>query len=123
MIRFLATLCMVVAACSASANDRVVQLASTEYPPYYSETMEGKGFITQIIATAFAESGYEIEVTFLPWARAMESTKAGRYDGLFTVWYREDRTEFFAYSDPLPPNKIGFSGSRAPRLTSTLLQT
>lgn len=108
MIRFLAMLYLVCLACSASANDRVLKLASTEYPPYYNKTMEGNGFITQIIAAAFAESGYDIDVTFLPWARALESTKAGKYDGLFTVRYREDRTEFFAYSDPLPPNKIGF---------------
>ncbi|KKM96300.1 hypothetical protein LCGC14_1179460 [marine sediment metagenome] len=107
MVRFLAILGLVFVACTASARDRVLQIAATEFPPYTSEAMEGHGFVTQIVSAAFAERGYEIKVIFLPWARALESTKVGKYDGLFTTWYREDRAEFLSYSDALPPNEVG----------------
>ncbi len=43
--------------------------------------------MTELIIEAFARVGYDATVKFLPWKRALESTKSGKYDGLFTVWY------------------------------------
>jgi polar amino acid transport system substrate-binding protein len=64
-----------------------VNLAATEYPPYYGKDLEGHGFMTELIIEAFAGVGYDVTVKFLPWKRALESAKSGKYDGLFTVWY------------------------------------
>ncbi len=49
--------------------------------------LESHGFMTELIIEAFARVGYDATVKFLPWKRALESTKSGKYDGLFTVWY------------------------------------
>ena len=38
----------------------------------------------------------------------MQDTKSGKYDGLFTVWYRKEREQWFVFSRPLPANKVGF---------------
>ncbi len=109
MLRFLAALVIAFLASGPGlAADQTLKLAATEYPPFYGKDLKNHGFITEIIATAFERTGYQIDVKFLPWNRALEKTKDGAYDGLFTVWYREEREQWFVYSDPLPANEIGF---------------
>jgi len=92
----------------AEAETRTLTIASTEYPPFYGSNIENNGFMTEIVAEAFSRSGYEIAVSFLPWKRAFDGTQAGRYDALFTMWYREEREEWFNFSDALPANEQGF---------------
>lgn len=89
--------------------EQQVLLASTEYPPYYGEHLPNQGVITEIIREAFKISGYTVVINFLPWKRALEATRRGDYDGLYSAWYRQDRTQWFDYSDPLPiANQIVF---------------
>jgi len=90
------------------AAGKTLRLASCEWPPYYGKDLKNHGFITEIIVQAFRKSGYEVHVDFLPWARALKLTKAAKYDGIFTMWYRKDREEWVLFSDPLPPNLVGF---------------
>ena len=80
---------------TATAQERTLNIASIEYPPFYGSELESNGFITEIIAEALSRSGYGLDVKFLPWIRAFEGTKAGKFDGLFTVWYRAEREADF----------------------------
>lgn len=91
---------------SGTAQDASIRLAATEFPPFYGEELDENGFVTVIIREAFSRAGYEPEVIFMPWTRALEGTREGRYDGLFTVWYRRDREADFIFSDPLPANEL-----------------
>ena len=93
---------------SVVAHAESIELATGEYPPYVSENFKNQGFMTEIIVTAFNQKGYDVKTRFLPWQRAFDSTKAGKYKGIYTMWYREDREEWFAFSDSLPPTEIGF---------------
>ena len=89
--------------------ERQVLLAATNYPPYYGATLRNQGVITEIIREAFKHSGYETVIRFLPWKRALEATRRGEFDALYSAWYRENRTQWFDFSDPLPiSNQIGF---------------
>jgi len=90
------------------ADSNTVRLVSCEYPPYYGKDLKNHGFITEIVVQAFKRSAYEVQVEFLPWARALKLAKAGKCDGIFTIWYRKDREEWILFSDPLPPNFVGF---------------
>ncbi len=91
------------------AGERKLEIATTEYPPYYGKDLENGGFMTEIVVEVLKRAGYDAEIKFLPWKRALEGTKAGKYDGLYTVWYRKEREEWFVYSNPIPPaNEIGF---------------
>ena len=88
---------------------RQVILATTEYPIYYGENLKNQGVISEIIRAAFYQAGYEVTITFLPWNRALEMTRHGDFNALFTAWYRKEREQWFAFSDPLPiANEIGF---------------
>ena len=87
-----------------AADKRVLNIAATEYPPFYSAEIEGGGFMTEIVTEAFRREGYDPDIRFLPWKRALEGAKRGKYDGLFTVWYRPEREEWFLFSALLPAN-------------------
>ena len=109
MLRFVAALVVAILASGpVLAADKSLRLAATEYPPFYGKELENHGFITEIVTAAFERSGYRIDVKFLPWNRALEKTKDGAFDGLFTVWHRKEREQWFLYSDPLPANEVGF---------------
>jgi polar amino acid transport system substrate-binding protein len=92
----------------AIAAERTLNIVAYDYPPYFSKDLENGGFMAEIIVEAFKRSGHDVEILFLPWKRALEGIKNGKHDGLFTIWYRPEREEWFIYSDPLPANQLGF---------------
>ena len=109
MRHLLAVVVALVISCSgASAAERTLNIAATEFPPYYGKDLENNGFFTEIIREAFKRSGYNLEIDFLPWKRALEGAKRGKYDGLYSVWYRLEREEWFVFSDALPANELVF---------------
>ncbi|WP_415401739.1 substrate-binding periplasmic protein [Tateyamaria sp. SN3-11] len=101
----LAALAAVCLSASASSAQNL-SLAATEWPPFYGSELPDNGFMTEIVIEAFDRAGYGSDVAFLPWKRAFEGTRDGKYDALFTMWYREEREEFFLFSDPLPSNEL-----------------
>ncbi|WP_299298007.1 transporter substrate-binding domain-containing protein [uncultured Tateyamaria sp.] len=89
-----------------AATAQTLNLAATEWPPFYGSELPDNGFMTEIVVEAFDRAGYGTDVSFLPWKRAFEGSRDGKYDALFTMWYREEREEFFIFSDPLPSNEL-----------------
>lgn len=85
---------------------RQLRLASLEYPPYFGEALPNQGVISEIVREVYARVGYEVKITFMPWFRSWKMTREGAVDGMFTLWYREERERWFAFSDPLPPNEL-----------------
>ena len=79
-----------------------------DYPPFYGKSLDKKGPLIELITEAFKNTGYTVQVEFYPWGRAIENSKAGKVDGVVGVWYSQERTEHFLYSDPIFPNKVGF---------------
>lgn len=85
-----------------------VRLVTVEYPPYYGPELPNQGPITEVVATAYGIVGYQVDVEFMPWVRAMDEAKAGRADGLLGGWYSKERERWFVFSDELPGNKLHF---------------
>ncbi len=68
-------------------KDRERDRRDDEISRLKDKDLEGRGFMTELIIEAFARVGHDVTVKFLPWKRALESAKSGKYDGMFTVWY------------------------------------
>jgi len=85
-----------------------VQLVTTEYPPYMGQALPHGGVIVEIAVEAFKRAGYTANVKFLPWARALDDGKEGRADGMVGIWHNAEREQWFAFSNPMPSNQIGF---------------
>jgi len=88
------------------AQARKLLLAATEYPPYYSESLERGGPVAELTVTALRNAGYEVDVRFMPWARALRLGEQGKVDGLIGVWHSPERERSFFYSEPVVSNRI-----------------
>jgi len=91
------------------AGEQKLTIVADNYRPYYGKDLPNGGVLTEIIAEALRRTGYDLEIKFVPWKRAVEGAKAGKYHGIYTLWHREERKEWFVYSAPIPPaSEIGF---------------
>lgn len=88
------------------SEEKNVSLSYVSYPPYYDKDLELGGPLSEIIVAAFADQGYRVRREQLPWSRAIKWTEEGKFDGLYSAWYREEREEHFAFSSPLPGNEL-----------------
>ncbi len=71
--------------------------ATLDYPPYqYRENNMIKGLAVDIIKESLQRLGHGIDITFLPWKRAVLSVKKGKYDILFNAG-KNDRRQKWAY--------------------------
>ena len=107
-MRIIRTLLVSALLCLASAQATAgeINLLTAEYPPFFGPDLPNEGAITEVVAAAFKKVGYQVDVKFVPWARAMADAKAGKADGLHGAWYSKEREQWFVYSDKLPGNEI-----------------
>lgn len=102
---------LIVTLCSASAlAGRVVNLVTTDYPPYFSAHLPGDGAVAAITRAALAKHGHTLQLHYRPWARLMAEVKAGQFDGVMAIWYEPARAEYLSYSLPLVNTVMGFYG-------------
>lgn len=91
-----------------SDKPRLFLAAPEDFVPFSSKSLPNGGIATEIVRQAFLQAGYEIDVVWVPWPRALENAKKGIYDGVLGAWYTEERTQFFTYSLPFFKNEIVF---------------
>ncbi|MDP5142399.1 transporter substrate-binding domain-containing protein [Rheinheimera baltica] len=85
-----------------------LQLSAGEWPPFLSETLPHQGVVAHLLRDVFAEAGYKVSFTFLPWGRAYHDTNNGKYAATAVWMLSEDRTKDFMYSAPVLSEKFVF---------------
>lgn len=93
--------CLILSAatnCSYANTVKKISLAAMEWPPFYGEELPENGFIAAITREALHRSGYELEIKFMPWKRALNGTQMGLYDGILGLYYAEDRVATLAFT-------------------------
>lgn len=100
-------LAMLTALLPAAQAERL-KLASSNYYPHYAEDLPQQGAVTEIVRQVFLLQGIEIDVEFMPFARAYRESQQANYLGLIAAWYDDERAEHFYYSQPLYANQIVF---------------
>jgi len=103
--RFLAGLACAGLAPALAAGRRLL-LAATEYPPYYGSGLARGGPVAELSVLALRQAGYEVELQFLPWPRALQAGRDGTADALIGIWYSAEREHDFLFSDPMISNRI-----------------
>lgn len=96
------------AAGQAQAGETLKLAALSDYAPYSGDNLPGYGFSNDLTVQVMKRMGYTVQVTVMPWNRALEAVKAGEYDILPTVWYNKDRESFLKYSEPFAVNRLVF---------------
>jgi polar amino acid transport system substrate-binding protein len=84
-----------------------LRIATNNYEPFYGETLPGNGPLLEIVQLAFARSGYETKIEFLPWERALALGRAGKCDLIAGVWSNSGRESWMAISDSIMENEVG----------------
>lgn len=108
--------------CSLVAQDKQpIILASSDYVPHYGMELSRQGAVSEIVRRAFAYEGVDIEIAFMPFARALHDTQQGLYDGILAIWHTAEREQHLLYSDAIYANQIVlFKRANASKLSDDL---
>lgn len=106
---------------AAAAQDKSVKFTSLDWPPFSGGTLPDQGVFIGVVRDALAKQGYKVEVTFLPWKRAVETaTNDASYAGLLPI-YPDDLTPGFFGSTVVMDSPLGFAErAEKPLVWSTL---
>jgi len=80
--------------------------AGDPWPPFVDPDSPSLGIIVEITRAAFKTQDYEVEMKFVPWARAIDGVKEADYDVLLSAWHTKERAKFLYFSDAYLENKI-----------------
>jgi len=97
-----------------------VTLATLEWEPYIGPNMDQKGYVYEIVAEAYKRSGINVDIRFLPWARAVNTAKTGKRDGLFPEYYDEGRLQDFVFSESFPGGPVGLYKRKDNKISYTV---
>lgn len=93
---------------SIAWGQEVIHISSGPWAPYSGEDLPHHGFVSHVIAEAFAREGYKVEFSFMPWVRAYNLMVNGHYDAS-SFWYRSDTRALESYySDTVNTEQIVF---------------
>ncbi|KZY62306.1 hypothetical protein A3742_05310 [Oleiphilus sp. HI0071] len=67
----------------------VMHFAATSWCPYVCDDEDHPGFIVTYMRQLLSQQNVELNVTILPWSRAIKESRAGKYDGLLTAVHSE----------------------------------
>ena len=83
---------------AGAADFRFVTL---QFPPleYENDRDEAEGGVVEIVRTIMAKLGHTVDITVLPWTRAMQMVGSGTADAIFTAYRNAERETFLEYSD------------------------
>jgi len=81
MARYLHRLLWFVSCLSTFCLAQPIELAAGEWPPFSGVSLASHGLACRIIKAAFAESGMQVEFSFLSWRRGFELAKRGKVAG------------------------------------------
>lgn len=91
--------CLMAAACMPVARAETLRLATGELPPYATEGRSDQGMALRIVREALRSQGHEVVYTFLPWGRALEETRTGKWDGTAYWGHKPEHEQSFLLSD------------------------
>jgi polar amino acid transport system substrate-binding protein len=92
---------MIVGWCCAGEvqSTEVLRLATGELPPYATQSRADQGIALNIVRAAFRAEGVTVEYHFLPWGRAQEEARLGKWDGTAYWGRKPERERHFLLSD------------------------
>jgi len=85
---------------AVQAEQPVVKLLANISPPYSDPQLPEQGLAMEAVKHIYARAGYQADIDFDSWTRAMEGVSIGLYDALAAAWYTDARSEEYIYSDP-----------------------
>lgn len=92
---------------NSGAAEKKFTFVTVDFPPYYASDLPENGWVAEVVRKALETQGYEVEIKFVPWTKAIRYTKEGYYDALLGAYYSEERAEFYYFSAPISQARTG----------------
>ncbi len=92
------------------AQDQVVHVSATDWPPYTTEKLPRGGAMSVVVRAAFGRTGRRIEVFYDTWPKAIELARKGTHDvaAYYPGYHCRHRSGFTA-SNPIGHGPLGFA--------------
>ena len=103
------------------ASSETISLATVDWPPIYGTELPENGFFAALSREVCKRAGYELEIAFVPWKRAVELAKRGKFDGILGAYYSDERAKYFNYPDPVVSNDEVFVQKKGQGITYTVV--
>jgi polar amino acid transport system substrate-binding protein len=88
----------------------VVRVSTLDWPPYTGKDLPLGGATTDVVRAAFEKAGYEVEVEYRPWKRAIDMAAKGTDEVIaYFPGYHCHHREGFVASEPLGNGPLGFA--------------
>lgn len=101
VFRYVLACFLILASAVPAVSAEKVLLTSGEWPPFYSQSLPHGGVANRVIVESFELVGIEVEFSFEPWMRALESAQHGPAVGSAGWLKTPEREKAFIYSDPV----------------------
>ncbi len=110
MKQYMVVILMLYSTVSYTKNIQSITMVTDQWAPYYSSELKNQGPVTDVATVVLAELGYQLHVSYIPWKRAVEYSKNGKYQAVLGGYYNQSRAEFFWYSDSIATSDIVLFG-------------
>jgi polar amino acid transport system substrate-binding protein len=94
---------------SAAADAEPLVLSTLDWPPYTSEALPRGGATTAVVDAALEAIGYDSDVRFLPWKRAIAMAKDDEKVVAYFPGYHCRHVDGFTASEPIGNGPLGFA--------------
>ncbi len=84
-----------------------IKLATLEWPPYVGKKLKQQGYVHEVVVTALERVGYEVQIQYVPWPRALREVSLGEVDAIFPTYYTPERSRQLAFSEPFAGGPVG----------------
>jgi len=105
LLRIWVVVLFFIASATNGFAEKNMRIATGEWDPYISKDLKYFGIVGRIVTEAFKLEGVNVEYGFFPWARAMDLTKSGEWDGSAVWVYNTERAKDFLFSDTVIAGK------------------
>jgi polar amino acid transport system substrate-binding protein len=100
---------------------KIELVSGNDYAPYAGSKLPEGGLATALVKKAFAQTGVDTNLTWLPWAQGYADTKQGKFDATFPHEKTPTRSQDMIFSEPVisvqervyvkaGPQKFDFAG-------------
>ncbi|WP_269531972.1 ABC transporter substrate-binding protein [Chitinimonas sp. BJYL2] len=93
---------------------RDILLATTEWPPYTSQALPGRGANTEVVRAALAAAGWRLQVQVLPWSRTVRTgMREPGFSGYFPEYDSPEVRKRCRLSQPIGSGPLGVAYQRS----------
>ncbi len=85
---------------AAVAADRTVH--------FVTDQEKDGGYLVEVTRQAFVRMGYTVNISYLPWKRALYMVMSGQAEALLGAYHTEERAEKMLYTEPIGTSDIVF---------------